>query len=56
LELSVANQWGATVSPGSAVVLLPTRQSPVTLPRPAEERIDALVAHEVKTHVGAERK
>jgi len=47
LEIWVENQWGTIVSPGSAVVLLPSRQAPVELPKPAQENIDAMFAHEV---------
>ena len=47
LEVWVENQWGTVVTPGEAVVLLPTRQAPVDLPRPAEEQLDAMIAHEV---------
>jgi acyl dehydratase len=50
LELRVENQWGTIVSPGNAIVLLPTRQGPVALPRPPEEQVDALVEHEVRAH------
>ena len=47
LEIWVDNQWGAIVSPGDAVVLLPTRDAAVVLPKPAEEDVDAMYAHEV---------
>jgi acyl dehydratase len=50
VELRVENQWGTSVSPGNAIVLLPTRQGPVELPRPPEEQVDALVEHEVQAH------
>jgi acyl dehydratase len=46
LDIWVENQWGAIVSPGSAVVLLPTRKAPVTLPKPAETDIGAMFRHE----------
>ncbi len=48
LEIWVENQWGTTVSPGNAVVLLPTRKQSVTLPLPPEENVDDLVRHEVR--------
>jgi hypothetical protein len=50
LELWIENQWGTVVTPGSAVVLLPTRSQPVELPAPPAADIDSLVAHEVKRH------
>jgi acyl dehydratase len=46
LDVWVENQWGSIVSPGNAVVLLPTRQAAVELPRPAESDIDAMYRHE----------
>jgi acyl dehydratase len=46
----VENQWGDIVSPGNAVILLPTRQTSFELPRPAEEDIDAMYQHEVAQH------
>jgi acyl dehydratase len=48
LDVWVENQHGTIVSPGSAVVLLPTREAAVELPRPAQENIDAMFAHEVE--------
>ena len=48
LSVRVENQWGTVVSPGDAVVLLPSRGSPVELPRPPQEKIDDLIAYEVK--------
>jgi len=50
LDIWVENQWGATTSPGEATVLLPTRSAPVTLPRPAQEDIDAMYASEVERY------
>jgi acyl dehydratase len=47
LDIWVENQHGTIVSPGNAVVLLPTRDAAVVLPRPPEEDIDAMYAHEV---------
>ncbi|MBV9511753.1 MAG: MaoC family dehydratase N-terminal domain-containing protein, partial [Caulobacteraceae bacterium] len=49
LNMWVENQWGTIVSPGSAVVLLPTRDKAVELPRPAQEDVDQMFAHEVET-------
>jgi acyl dehydratase len=46
LDIWVENQWGTITSPGTAVVLLPTRDKAVDLPAPAEENIDAMFAHE----------
>ena len=50
LEIWVENQWGTVVTPGDAVVLLPTRDKAVELPRPAKENIDDMYAHEVARH------
>lgn len=50
LEIWVQNQWGTVVSPGEATVLLPTRDKPVTLPAPAQEDIDKMIAHEVERY------
>jgi acyl dehydratase len=60
LEIWVENQWGTIVTPGQATVLLPTRDKPVELPKPAAEDVDRLIAHEVEryrhldTHVSVE--
>jgi len=48
LDVRVENQWGTTTTPGNAVVLLPTRDKPVELPRPAKESADAMVKHEIE--------
>lgn len=48
LEVWVENQWGTVVSPGTAVVLLPTRTQAVELPKPPAENIDELIAWEVR--------
>ncbi|MDB5446584.1 MAG: Acyl dehydratase [Phenylobacterium sp.] len=48
LEVWVENQWGTMVTPGQATVLLPTRDKPVELPKPAHEEIETLIAHEVE--------
>jgi len=48
LDVWVENQHGTIVSPGSAVVLLPTRGSAVELPRPAEEDVEKMYAHEIE--------
>jgi acyl dehydratase len=50
LDVWVENHSGAVVTPGSAVVLLPTRERPVELPGPAEAEIDRMYAHEVKRY------
>jgi acyl dehydratase len=47
LEIWVENSFGTVVTPGNAVVLLPSRDAAVELPRPAEEDIDRMFAHEV---------
>jgi len=53
LEVWVENQWGTVVTPGKAVVLLPTRDKAVELPKPAEEDIDRMYAHEVARYAQA---
>lgn len=48
LEIWVENQHGTITSPGSAVVLLPSRDKPVVeLPRPAVETVDGMLKHEI---------
>jgi len=56
LDVWVENQWGTVVTPGDAVVLLPTRQTAVDLPKPAEQDVDRLIAHEVSRYATADRK
>jgi acyl dehydratase len=48
LELRCENQRGEITTPGTAVVLLPTREAPVTLPEPPAPDLDGVVAHELK--------
>jgi acyl dehydratase len=50
VDVWVENQHGTITSPGNAVVLLPTRKAPVTLPKPASSDIDATFAHEVERY------
>ncbi|CAI7980137.1 MaoC_dehydrat_N domain-containing protein [Frankia sp. Hr75.2] len=47
LELSCQNQRGETTTPGTAVVLLPTREAPVTLPAPPADTLDELLKVEI---------
>jgi hypothetical protein len=48
LAVRVANQRGVVTSPGTAVVLLPSREhGPVVLPRPPADSIPALLDHEI---------
>jgi acyl dehydratase len=47
LDIHVENQWGTVTTPGSAVVLLPTREAPVELPRPARASAEALIQYEI---------
>jgi acyl dehydratase len=54
LELWIENQWGTVVTPGEATVLLPTRDAQVELPKPAEEDLAAMIAHEVERHARPE--
>jgi hypothetical protein len=48
LDVWVENQWGTMTTPGTAVVLLPTRQGPATLPTPARTKAEDLVRHEIE--------
>ena len=48
LQVWVENQWGTVTTPGEAVVLLPTRESPITLPTPARSAAEDLVRHEIE--------
>jgi acyl dehydratase len=48
LEIWVENQHGTITSPGSAVVLLPSREKPVVeLPRPAVDNMEGMFKHEI---------
>ncbi|GAB2964044.1 MaoC family dehydratase N-terminal domain-containing protein [Amycolatopsis acidiphila] len=47
LRVWCENQRGETSTPGTAVVLLPTRQSPVSLPEPPAPTLDGMVEHEL---------
>jgi hypothetical protein len=48
LDVWVENQWGTVTTPGSAVVLLPTREAPVVLPTPPKESAEEMVQHEIE--------
>lgn len=50
LDVSCTNQRGETTTPGTAVVLLPTRQGPVELPVPPADDLEALLALEIERH------
>jgi hypothetical protein len=50
LDISCTNQRGETTTPGTAVVLLPTRQGPVELPTPPSDDLEALLALEIERH------
>ncbi|GAA3526967.1 MaoC family dehydratase N-terminal domain-containing protein [Amycolatopsis ultiminotia] len=50
IELRCENQRGEVTSPATAVVLLPTRRNPVTLPEPPAPGLDGMVAHELTRH------
>jgi acyl dehydratase len=52
LDVWVENQWGKTTTPGSAVVLLPSREAPVELPRPARENPEEMVQFEIDRLAG----
>jgi acyl dehydratase len=47
LQVWCENQRGETSTPGSAVVLLPTREVPVALPEPPATDLDGMVQHEL---------
>ncbi|MFQ6396266.1 MaoC family dehydratase N-terminal domain-containing protein [Nocardia sp. KC 131] len=47
LEVRCENQRGEVTTPGSAVVLLPTRDRAVELPNPPAPDLDGMVAHEL---------
>lgn len=47
LELTCRNQRGEVTTPGTAVVLLPDRRSPVELPLPPADNIEDLLALEI---------
>ena len=47
LEVYCENQRGETTTPGTAVVLLPTRNSAVALPTPPAPDLDGMVAYEL---------
>ena len=50
LEVGCWNQRGEQTSPGSAVVLLPTRDRAVELPAPPADTLDELLAVEIQRH------
>lgn len=47
LKVWVENQWGVTTTPGNAVVILPTRDKPIELPKPARENPDEMIQYEI---------
>ncbi|HLS75797.1 MAG TPA: MaoC family dehydratase N-terminal domain-containing protein [Nocardia sp.] len=47
LEVWVQNQRGETTTPGSAVVLLPSRDRAVTLPAPPANSLEGMLEHEI---------
>lgn len=47
LEIWCENQRGVTTSPGYATVILPTRDTPVTLPKPPVQTMDEMIQHEM---------
>jgi hypothetical protein len=50
LEIACENQRGETTTPGTAVVLLPTRNRQVELPTPPAENLSELLAVEIARH------
>jgi acyl dehydratase len=52
LEVSCFNQRGEQTTPGSAVVLLPTRSAPVQLPAPPADTLAGLLESEIARHAG----
>jgi acyl dehydratase len=47
LNVWVENQWGVITTPGDAVVILPTRDAPIELPRPARENVEEMIQYEI---------
>ena len=47
LAMRCTNQRGVVTSPGRAVVLLPTREAPVVLPKPPAASMDELIDYDV---------
>ncbi|WP_181784015.1 FAS1-like dehydratase domain-containing protein [Pseudonocardia pini] len=50
LRIWCENQRGEITTPGTAVVLLPTRDAPVTLPEPPAPDLEGTLAHELALH------
>ena len=50
LEVGCRNQRGEETTPGTAVVLLPTRERAVELPPPPADTLDELLAAEIARH------
>ena len=50
LEIGCRNQRGEETTPGTAVVLLPTRDRAVELPAPPADTLDELLAAEIARH------
>lgn len=48
VEVSCHNQRGEVTTPGTAVVLLPTRDQAVELPKPPAATLDGMVQHELE--------
>jgi acyl dehydratase len=48
LKIWCENQRGEITTPGTAVVLLPSREEPVTLPEPPAATLEGMVAHELE--------
>jgi hypothetical protein len=48
LALRCENQRGEVTTPGTAIVLLPTREQPVELPRPPASTLESMVAYELR--------
>ncbi|WP_017936524.1 FAS1-like dehydratase domain-containing protein [Nocardioides sp. Iso805N] len=47
LEVRVENQRGEVTTPGTAVVLLPTRDQVVSLPKPPADTLEAMLQHDI---------
>ena len=48
IEVRCENQRGEVTTPGTAVVLLPTRTAPVTLPQPPAPTLEGMIEHELR--------
>lgn len=50
LAIRCENQRGEVTTPGTAVVLLPSREAPVVLPEPPADGLQSMLAHELERY------